>query len=147
MAHREMQPSGLRLIALLTIIAAAAIYVRASTPPPSPPSEGEQIGKILGVRKVLENRYFVSRYPQIHYYLLYFALRTSDQTIAQNTRLMCLTRSMNYFRRRTKVSQLCSKARASRCERRRVGRSRPDLSTKSSVSRPDARVLSIFSIP
>jgi hypothetical protein len=75
-----MQPSGLRLIALLTIIAAAAIYVGASTPPPSPPSEGEQIGKILGVRKVLENRYFVSRYPQIHYYLLYFALRTSGQT-------------------------------------------------------------------
>jgi hypothetical protein len=28
----------------------------------------------------LENRYFVSRYPQIHYYLLYFAVRTSDQT-------------------------------------------------------------------
>jgi hypothetical protein len=32
------------------------------------------------VRKVLENRYFVSRYPQIHYHLLYFAVRTSDQT-------------------------------------------------------------------
>jgi hypothetical protein len=29
---------------------------------------------------VLENRYFVSRYPQIHYHLLYFAVRTSDQT-------------------------------------------------------------------
>ena len=28
----------------------------------------------------MENRYFVSRYPQIHYYLLYFAVRTSDQT-------------------------------------------------------------------
>jgi hypothetical protein len=28
----------------------------------------------------LENRYFASRYPQIHYYLLYFAVRTSDQT-------------------------------------------------------------------
>jgi hypothetical protein len=80
MAHREMQPSGLRLVALLTVIAVAAIYVRASTPPPSPPSEGEQIEKILSVRKVLENRYFVSRYPQTHYYLLYFAVRTSDQT-------------------------------------------------------------------
>ena len=32
------------------------------------------------MRKVLENRYFVSRYPQIHYYLIYFAVRTSDQT-------------------------------------------------------------------
>jgi hypothetical protein len=30
--------------------------------------------------KFLGNRYFVSRYPQIHYYLLYFAVRTSDQT-------------------------------------------------------------------
>jgi len=28
----------------------------------------------------LGNHYFVSRYPQIHYYLLYFAVRTSDQT-------------------------------------------------------------------
>jgi hypothetical protein len=37
-------------------------------------------GKILSVRKVLENRYVGSRYPQIHYYLLYFAVRTSDQT-------------------------------------------------------------------
>jgi len=51
-----------------------------STPPLNPPSEGEQIEKILSARKVLENRYFVSRYPQIHYYLLYFAVRTSDQT-------------------------------------------------------------------
>ncbi len=29
---------------------------------------------------MLGNRYFVSRYPQIHYYLLYLAVRTSDQT-------------------------------------------------------------------
>jgi hypothetical protein len=28
----------------------------------------------------LGRRYFVSRYPQIHYYLLYFAVRTSDHT-------------------------------------------------------------------
>jgi hypothetical protein len=51
-----------------------------SEPPPSSSGEGQQIGKILSVRKVLENRYFVSRYPQIHYYLLYFAVRISDQT-------------------------------------------------------------------
>jgi len=42
--------------------------------------KSQHIGKILSVRKVLENRYFVSRYPQIHYYLLYFAVRTSAQT-------------------------------------------------------------------
>jgi len=28
----------------------------------------------------LGNRYFVSSYPQINYYLLYFAVRVSDQT-------------------------------------------------------------------
>ena len=29
---------------------------------------------------MLKNRYFVRRYPQIHYHLLYFAVRTPDQT-------------------------------------------------------------------
>jgi hypothetical protein len=48
--------------------------------PPSSSSEVQQIGKILGVRKVLENRHFGSRYPQVHYYLLYFAVRASEQT-------------------------------------------------------------------
>ena len=43
------------------------------------PNEGHQIGKILGVRKVLPNQYFVSRYPQIHYYMLYISVRVSDQ--------------------------------------------------------------------
>jgi hypothetical protein len=80
MAHSEMRPSVVRLIVLLSVIGTATISVRGSTPPPSPPNEGQQIGKILSVRKVLENRYVGSRYPQIHYYLLYFAVRTSDQT-------------------------------------------------------------------
>jgi len=34
----------------------------------------------MSVRKVLENHYFVSRYPQIHYYMLYLAVRLADQT-------------------------------------------------------------------
>ena len=80
MAHRGMRPSVVRLILLLNVIVAATIYVRGSTPPSGPPSEGPQIGKILSVRKILENRFVGSRYPQIHYYLLYFAVRTSDQT-------------------------------------------------------------------
>jgi hypothetical protein len=129
MAHSEMRPSVVRLIVLLSVIGASTISVRGSTPPPSPPNEGQQIGKILSVRKVLENRYVGSRYPQIHYYLLYFA------HTALNTRLLYLMRSMIYFRRRTKMSLLSSKTRASRCELRRVGRSRPDLSTKNSVNR------------
>jgi hypothetical protein len=80
MAHCEMRPSVLRLIVLLTVISAATLSVRGSTPPPSLSNEGQQIGKILSVRKSLENRYVGSRFPQIHYYLLYFAVRTSDQT-------------------------------------------------------------------
>jgi hypothetical protein len=80
MAHCEMRPSVLRLIVLLTAISAATLSVRGSTPPPSLSNEGQQIGKILSVRKSLENRYVGSRFPQIHYYLLYFAVRTSDQT-------------------------------------------------------------------
>jgi len=79
MAHRELRRNVLLLVLLATFILAAR-YGHSSAPPPSSSSEGQQIGKILTVRKVLENRYFVSRYPQVHYYLLYFAVRTSEQT-------------------------------------------------------------------
>jgi hypothetical protein len=43
-------------------------------------SEQKQTARVVSVRKVLRTPYFVSRYPQIHYYMLYFALRVSDQT-------------------------------------------------------------------
>ncbi len=65
MAHRELRRSVLPLVLLATIVVAAR-YGHSSAPPPSSSSEGQQIGKILSVRKVLGNRYFVSRYPQIH---------------------------------------------------------------------------------
>jgi hypothetical protein len=74
MAHRELLRSVLPLVLLATIVLAAK-YGHSSAPPPSSSSEGQQIGKTLSVQRVLENRYFVSRYPQIHYYLLYFAVR------------------------------------------------------------------------
>src|SRR5260370_37426081 len=80
MAHGELRGSVLLLVLLATVVLAAIGYGHSSAPPTSSSSEGKQIGKILSVRKVLESRYFVSRYPQIHYYLLYFAVRTSDQT-------------------------------------------------------------------
>jgi hypothetical protein len=80
MAHTELRRSVLPLVLLATVVFAATGYAHSSAPPPSSSNEGHQIGKILSVRKVLENRYFVSRYPQIHHYLLYFAVRTSVQT-------------------------------------------------------------------
>jgi len=80
MAHTELRRSVLPLVLLATVVFATTGYGHSSAPPPSSSSEGHKIGKILSVRKVLENRYFVSRYPQIHYYLLYFAVRMSDNT-------------------------------------------------------------------
>ena len=80
MAHRELRRSVLPVVLLATVVLAATGYGYSSGPPPSSANESQHIGKILSVRKVLENRYFVSRYPQVHYYLLYFAVRTSDQT-------------------------------------------------------------------
>jgi hypothetical protein len=77
--HRELRDSVLPLVLLATVVLAATPYANGSAPP-GPSSEGQQIGTILSVRKVLGNRYFVSRYPQIHYYLLYVAVRTSGQT-------------------------------------------------------------------
>ena len=79
MAHKELRSSVLPLVLLATVILAATSYAQGSAPPPGSSSEGQQIGKILSVRKVLRNQYFGSRYPQMHYYLLYFAVRTSDQ--------------------------------------------------------------------
>jgi hypothetical protein len=80
MAHGELRRSVLPLVLLATVVLAATGYGNSSAPPPSSSSEGKQIGKILSVRKVLENRYFVRRSSQIHYYLLYFTVRIYDQT-------------------------------------------------------------------
>ena len=43
-------------------------------------NEGRQVARIISVRKALENHYFVSRYPQVHYYMLYLGVRIADQT-------------------------------------------------------------------
>jgi hypothetical protein len=79
MAHIELRRSVLPVVLLATVVLAVTGYGYSSGPPSSA-NESQHIGKILSARKVLENRYFVSRYPQIHYYLLYFAVRTSAQT-------------------------------------------------------------------
>ena len=80
MAQGELRGSVWALALLATVVFAATSYAQGSAPPPSSSSESQQIGKILSVRKVLQNQYFGSRYPQMHYYLLSFALRTSNQT-------------------------------------------------------------------
>ena len=80
MAHRELRGSILALVLLATVFLAVAMYANGSAPPQSSSSEGQPIGKVLSVRKVLRNPYVFSRYPRIYYYLLYFAVRASDQT-------------------------------------------------------------------
>jgi hypothetical protein len=78
--HRELRLCVLAMVLLATVVLAVTTYAQGSAPPPSSSSESLQIGKILRVRKVLQNQYIGSRYPQMHYYLLYFAVRTSEQT-------------------------------------------------------------------
>ena len=80
MAHRELRGSTLASVLLATVFLAVAMYANGSAPPQSSSSEGQPIGKVLSVRKVLRNPYVFSRYPRIHYYLLYFAVRASGQT-------------------------------------------------------------------
>jgi hypothetical protein len=80
MAHRKLRRIVLPLVLLATVVLAMSGYAHGAAPAPSSASESQQIGKILSVRKVLANYYFFSRYPLIHYYLLYFAVRTSDRT-------------------------------------------------------------------
>ncbi|MDR3747278.1 MAG: hypothetical protein P4M04_03830 [Acidobacteriota bacterium] len=69
---------------LLSLLLAVG-FVPGSTPAyawtaPGLSAEGQQIAKVVSVRKVLRTPYFASRYPQIHYYTLYFSVRDSDQT-------------------------------------------------------------------
>jgi len=110
MAHRELRGSILALVLLATVFLAVAMYANGSAPPQSSSSEGQQIGKVLSVRKVLRNPYVFSRYPRIHYYLLYFAVRASGQTYCSEYERRFSMRSMMCFLRRTKLSSSCSRA-------------------------------------
>ena len=68
------------LIVFLAVFLAPEEPLFGSRGPAGSAREGEQAAKILGVRKVLRNQYFLSRYPQIHYYILYISIIVSDQT-------------------------------------------------------------------
>jgi len=80
MAHRELRCDVLSLVLVAMVFLVATRCANGSAPPLSSSSESQQIGKILSGRKVLGNHYFVPRYPQIHYYILYFAIRVSGKT-------------------------------------------------------------------
>ena len=78
--HRELRQWGLAVVLLAGVFLVAIGCAQASEPPPASSSESPQIGTIISVRKVLLTSYFTSRYPQIHYFMLYFALRVSERT-------------------------------------------------------------------
>jgi hypothetical protein len=71
---------GFVLCALLVICLAPVQLISGAARPTEPANQAEQYGRILSVRKALRNQYFLSRYPQIHYYNLYITLRVSNQT-------------------------------------------------------------------
>ncbi len=78
--HQELWQGVLAVVLVTGVFLVAIGSAQSSEPPPASSSEAQQIGKILSVRKALRNPYFFSRYPRIHYYLLYFAVRASDRT-------------------------------------------------------------------
>jgi hypothetical protein len=80
MAQTELRRSALLLRLLATVCLAVSLCASGSAPPQTSSNEGRQISKVLCVRKVLRDPYFFSRYPRIHYYLLYVAIRASDRT-------------------------------------------------------------------
>jgi len=80
MSHRDLRRSLIPLVLLATVVLAASRYAPGSAPQLSSPSEGQQIGKILSVRKTVGSFYIVNRYSRIHSYQLNFAVRVSDQT-------------------------------------------------------------------
>jgi hypothetical protein len=80
MAPRKPRRSILPLVLLATVFLVAIGHAQGSAPSPRASSEAQQIGKILSVKKVLRTPYFFSRFPQIHYYMLYFAIRISERT-------------------------------------------------------------------
>ncbi len=80
MANGELRRSVLHMALLATVFLAATMRAGGPAPPQGAPNEGQQTGKFVSVRKVLRNPYYFSRYPRIHYYLLYFSVRASGQT-------------------------------------------------------------------
>ncbi len=77
------------------------------------------------MRKVLRNPYFVSRYPQIHYYLLYFAVRVSDKTYCSEYETPVLDEIDDLFAAKDKDVEIVLKGNKLTVEHRGAGSSRP----------------------
>jgi len=125
MANGELRRSVLHMALLATVFLAATMRAGGPAPPQGSSSEGQQTGKIVSVRKVLRNPYYFSRYPRIHYYLLYFSVRASGQTYCSEYETPVLEEIDDVFSARTRMSSSFSRARISRLELRMAGQSRP----------------------
>ena len=79
---------------------------------PTSSNENQQTARILSVRKVLRNQYFVSRYPQIHDYMLYISLRISDQTYCSEYETPVLNEIEDVTSATGKSVEVVSRARA-----------------------------------
>ncbi len=80
MAIRELRRIALYSIFFATLILAAAGFAQRSAPGLRAASEVQQTGNLVSVRKVPVGHHFVTRYPQLRYYLLYLSVRVSDRT-------------------------------------------------------------------
>jgi hypothetical protein len=78
--HQQLRQGALAVVLLAGVFLVPICYAQGSEPPPASSSEAAQTGKLLSVRKILRTPNFGSRYPQIHYYMLYFAIRVSERT-------------------------------------------------------------------
>ena len=75
--RRELHRGILVLTLLATVLSTVQPFLYSEA---ADDNSTQQAGTLVSVRKVLGTHYFVSRYPQIHYYELYISVRVTDQT-------------------------------------------------------------------
>jgi hypothetical protein len=110
--HRELRQGGLAVVLLAGVFLVAIGCAQGSEPQPDSSVESPQIGTIISVRKVLRTPYFTSRYPQIHYYMLYFAIRASERTYCSEYETPVLDEIDDLFSAKGKDIQLVLKGKS-----------------------------------
>lgn len=110
--HRELLQRVLPVSFILSASFIPAQYADALGCAPALSSEGQKIAQLLSVRKVLRNQYFVSRYPQIHYYVLYISMRISDQTYCAEYETPVLDEIDDLFAARDKDVEIVVKGKS-----------------------------------